>query len=140
MDFLNNEYGQLYEYEAFACEDGSGQECAQDAVDQQNLGECAPDDYTCLALYCSLGDVECIQSKEESQFDEYLNALADQNQAIEDKATSRADCQYPELESYDKEDDSCDLVEIYVGSFEELVMVKYLSSMPKRRSLSTPDE
>ena len=77
IDFLNNEYGQLYEYEAFACEDGSGQECAQDAVDQINLGECAPDDEECLALYCSLGDVACVQSKEQSQFEDYLDQLAD---------------------------------------------------------------
>ena len=60
IDFLNSEYGQLHDYADYACEDGSGEDCAQVSVDQSTLSECDPGDEECLEKYCAAGDTECI--------------------------------------------------------------------------------
>lgn len=83
IDYLNNEYGQLHEYESYDCEDGSGEGCQQAEKDEIELGQCDPSssDYEeCQSKYCSLGDIDCIEARDKFLFSDYLEQLVKENE------------------------------------------------------------
>ena len=76
-------------------------------------------------MYCSLGDIDCIEAREETLFDDYLEQLEKQNDSKKEVEDEILTCEYPELEYINKETNSCEMLQIYFGSINNMLNIKY---------------
>ena len=107
--------------------------------DELDLGQCDPSDEECLAKYCSIGDVQCIESRDATLFEDYLDQLESNNQDDQIDDGFIITCDNPEIEFLNTENESCELLTIYFGRLDQLIDVNYHQSGSTRRSLDNTE-